>query len=60
MLTVANLNAIQGLLNYLNHALMPPAAEVVPDEIALIDSNGESVGRIVFGGVGEGEWVFVQ
>lgn len=58
MLTVQNLNAIQGLLNYLNNALMPPQAEIVPESIKLVDSNGECVGEIVFDGPGSESWAF--
>lgn len=58
MLTVQNLNAIQGLLNYLNNALTPPQAEIVPQDIVLVDSNGECVGQIIFDGTGSEEWVF--
>ncbi len=58
MLTVQNLHAIQGLLNYLNNALMPPQAEIIPMCIQLVDSNGEGVGVISYDSDGASEWVF--
>jgi hypothetical protein len=42
-LTEQDLNAIKGLLYYLNHNMS--SADLAAD-VSLIDSNGETVGRI--------------
>lgn len=46
MVTERELNAIKGLLHYLNENVAPPTEAGLSVEVKLIDSNGDSLGVI--------------